>query len=310
MRKLTALGLVMLLVLAGCSNASNSNGEGSNLSQTINVYTRDSSSGTREAYEKAGNFAGELTEKAIEVSSNGDMATKVGMDENGIGYASLSTDFAANNIVALKFEGVEASEESVLDGSYAMQRPFSYVTRASGDFDSQEKEELVAAFLDFMQNSTEGMLVVEKAGGVVDKSQSVSWEELAKNHPICAQDNSAITLMTAGSTSVEKTLKAALEAFQPLAGNFNFTMNQTGSADGYKRVMGSEKDGANKADIGFASRSFNDEEDTSGAMDSGVYCIDAVVTIVNASNDAITDISQEMVKAIFTGEISSWADVK
>ncbi len=316
MKKLTVLWLSALLLLAGCSGTSGNNENQNSVSTpettaTINVYTRDSSSGTREAFEKAGDFEGALTAKAIEVSSNGDMATKVGTDENGIGYVSLSTDFAANNVTPLNFEGVEPSEATVLDGSYKMQRPFSFVTRASGDFDSEEKEQLVAAFLDFLQNSTEGMLVVEKAGGVVDKTQGTPWEELAKNHPICSQDNSTITLATAGSTSVEKTLKAALEAFQPLAGNFQFTMNQTGSGDGYKRVMGSEKDGANKADIGFASREFKaEEEDVTQAMASGVYCIDAVVTIVNAANTAVTNLTQAQVKSIFTGEITNWADVQ
>lgn len=309
MKKLTVLWLSVLLLLAGCSNNSNQTTPNS-ASNTINVYTRDSSSGTREAFEKAGDFEGELTANAIEVSSNGDMATKVGSDENGIGYVSLSTDFAANNVSPLNFEGVSPTEAAVLDGSYGMQRPFSFVTRASGDFDSDEKEKLVAAFVDFIQNSSEGLLVVEAAGGVVDKTQGVAWAKLAVNHPIVNQDNSAMTIATAGSTSVEKTLKAALEAFSPMAGNFQFTMNQTGSGDGYKRVLGSEKEGANKADIGFASRAFKEkEEDVTAAMNSGVYCIDAVVTIVNAANTSVTNLTQEQIKAIFTAEITSWEEV-
>ena len=71
----------------------------------------------------------------------------------------------------LKYEGVEASSETVLDGSYGLQRPFMFVTRASGDFESEEKEQLVAAFLDYLQNSAEGMAVVQKAGGEVDLSK-------------------------------------------------------------------------------------------------------------------------------------------
>lgn len=310
MKKLSVLYLSALLLLTGCSNNSNQTTLNS-ASSTINVYTRDSSSGTREAFEKAGDFEDQLTVNAIEVSSNGDMATKVGSDEKGIGYVSLSTDFAANNVSPLNFEGVAPTEAAVLDGSYGMQRPFSFVTRASGDFDSDEKEQLVAAFLDFIQNSSEGLLVVEAAGGVVDKTQGVAWAELAINHPIVNQDNSSITIAIAGSTSVEKTLKAALEAFSPMAGNFQFTMNQTGSGDGYKRVLGSEKEGANKADIGFASRAFKaEEEDVTMAMSSGVYCIDAVVAIVNASNTAITNLTQEQIKAIFTAEITSWEEVQ
>ena len=87
-------------------------------------------------------------------------------------------------------------------------------------------------------------------------------------------------------------------------------MNQTGSGDGWKRVLGGEKDGANKADIGFASRAFNSDEDTSSAMMSGTYCLDAVVTIVNAENTAVTDLSAAQIKAIFTGETTKWEDIQ
>lgn len=305
MKKLIVLCLT--IALAGCSSGNS----GSSVSGKINVYTRDAASGTREAYEKAGGFADQLTANAIEVSSNGDMATKVGSDTNGIGYVSLTTDFEANNITALQFEGVAPSEETVLDGTYKLQRPFDFVTRASGDFNSDEEEQLVAAFIDFLQNSKEGMAVVKKAGGIVDISKGVAWVELAKNHPIVDQDNSNITITTAGSTSVEKTLKAALEAFQPMAGNFKFTMNQTGSADGWKRVLGSEKDGANKASIGFASRKFKDtDEPTADAKASGTYCLDAVVTVISNNNTTLTSLTKDQINAIFIGTTANWEDIE
>ena len=99
------------LLVAGCSTAPKTEPvEGGTATPSaaaaINVYTRDATSGTREAFEKAGDFAEQLTSSAIEVSSNGDMATKVGADENGIGYVSLSTYFAANGVKPLNFEGV------------------------------------------------------------------------------------------------------------------------------------------------------------------------------------------------------------
>lgn len=306
MKKLMAL--FMVFALAGCGAGESSAG---NVTGAVNIYTRDSSSGTREAFEKAADFEGKLSKSAIEVSSNGDMATKVGADKNGIGYASLSTDFDANNVKPLKYEGIEPTETAVLDGTYKMQRPFAFVTRAQGNFDSTEKEQLIAAFLDYMQNSTEGMQVVEKAGGVVDVSKSTPWAELKKNHPIVEKDNSAITISTSGSTSVEKTLKAALESFQTEAGKFQFTMNQTGSGDGYKRVLGSEKDGANKADIGFASRAFDEsKEPIAEGMLSGQYCIDAVVTIVNKENNDVESLTKDQVNGIFTGTIANWEDIK
>ncbi len=309
MKKIVMM-VLCLVVLAGCSTGKPKESDSNTTSDQakINVYTRDASSGTREAFEKAIGLD-EVTIQAIEVSSNGDMANKVGVDNLGIGYVSLSTDFEAYSLVPLAFEGVSPSVDTVLDGSYGMQRPFSYVTRASNDFDTDEKEELVAAFLDFLNNSTEGKLAIQSAGGIVNVNEGKPWASLAENHPIVNQDNSSITLVTAGSTSVSKTLQAALEMFQPLAGNVQFTMNQTGSSDGYKRVLGDEKDGSNAADIGFASRGFKTEEDVSGALETGVYCIDAVVVVVNNSND-LNSITQQQLVDIFSGAIESFDEVQ
>lgn len=302
---------LMTFSLAACG--SSDEGKTAGVSGDIKVYTRDSSSGTREAFEKGVDFEGSLTKNAIEVSSNDDMAAKVGADKNGIGYTSLSTDFEKNGVSALQYEGVTASSESVLDGSYKLQRPFMYVTRAAGDYGSDDKEQLVQAFLDFMQTSTEGMAIVKKNGGEVDESKAKPWDELSKKYEaVLGKDNSAITITTCGSTSVEKTVKASLEAFSPMAGNFKFTMNQSGSGDAVPRVLGKEKDGPNKGDIGFASRAFKEDgsEDISKAMESGQYCIDAVVAVVNKENTDVTSLTQAQLKSIFTGETLKWEDIK
>ena len=308
MKKLLVAAMALLLVGCGVNDGKETGSK--DFEGKIQIYSRDASSGTREAFEKGNDFEGKLTKKAVTVDSNGDMATKVGTDKYGIGYVSLSTDFEANKVTPLAYDGVKPSQETVLDNTYKLQRPFEFVTRAKGDFGSDAKEQLVAALLDYMQNSTEGMLVVEKNGGIVDKSKGKPWAELKKNHPIVDQDNSAITIQTAGSTSVEKTLKGALEAFSPMAGNYKFAMNQSGSSDGYKRVLGAEKDGPNKADIGFASRAFEGEENTANAMMSGQYCIDAVVAIISNQNTAVTSLNAKQIKQIFTGEIKNWKDVK
>ena len=176
----------------------------------INVYTRDASSGTREAFESGvGLKKGEITVNAVETSGNGDIAQKTGADEAGIGYVSLTTNFDANNLQKIKFNGVEATEANVLDQSYKLSRPFSYVTRAEDDYANEATKAAVHAFLDFIHNSNEGLEAVEAAGGIVDKSKAKAWSELAGNHP---ELDASVTIRTAGSTSVEKTLQAALEA--------------------------------------------------------------------------------------------------
>ena len=154
------------------------------------------------------------------------------------------------------------------------------------------------------------MTIVQKNGGEVDLSKATPWSELAKKYPVLEKDNSGITITTGGSTSVEKTVKATLEAFSPMAGNFKFVMNQTGSGDAVKRVLGGEKDGPNAADIGFASREFKDEDgDITSAMESGQYCIDAVVAVVQKDNPT-SNMTQAQLQSIFKGETTNWEDVK
>ena len=73
------------------------------LAGDINVYSRDATSGTREAFESVIGFKDELLDNVVEVASNGDMATSVGSDEFAIGYVSLTTDFAANNLKPVNY---------------------------------------------------------------------------------------------------------------------------------------------------------------------------------------------------------------
>lgn len=292
---------LLALVMVGCSSSED---------KGIKVYSRDESSGTRGAFHDIVGIDALTNETAI-ASSNGDMATQIGQNLEGIGYVSLSTDFDKNNIKPLTYEGVEATIETVNNGTYLLARPFAYVTRAKGDFDSDDKEAMVAAFLDYLNNSKEGRQVVLAAGGIVDVESGTPWSELKVNHPIVDKDNSSMTLITAGSTSVDKTLKAALESFKPLAGNVNFEMNHKGSGDGHKRTVGSEKDSANASDIGFASRDFKTDgtEDLSNAMLQGVYSKDAVVVVVH-KNSGLDGISNEKIKDIYEGTITLWSEVK
>lgn len=293
--------ILLITLLIGCSN-SNSQGD------EIKVYTRNSASGTREAFESIINLES-LTDESAETNGNGDMAKQIGANQNAIGYVSLSTDFQANNLKKVEYEGVEATIESVLDSSYKLARPFSFVTRAADDFESKEKADLVIAILDYINNSTEGREVILAAGGIVDINSGTDWSELSKKHPIINQDNSHLTIKTGGSTSVEKTLFRVMSSFIPMAGDFNFEPSHTGSGDGYKRVLGSEKDSANSIDIGFASRDFKDNEVLDKALLSGVYTKDAVVVVINEQNQTISNLKANDLVSIFSGEHNLWSQL-
>ena len=105
----------------------------------IKLYTRDSASGTREAFEKA--FDVEIDETIFSgaFDSNGALATAVEGDAMGIGYMSLGI-VPNYNLNALKIGGVVASTDNMVNGTYAYYRNFNLLT--NGD-----PSEAVAAFM-------------------------------------------------------------------------------------------------------------------------------------------------------------------
>ena len=107
----------------------------------IAVIGREAGSGTRGAFE-------ELTETVDgckytqELTSTGAVITAVSTTPNAIGYASLSS--VEDSVKALKVGGVECTEETVLDGTYAIQRPFVFATKTGSTL-----SEAAQAFYDF-----------------------------------------------------------------------------------------------------------------------------------------------------------------
>ncbi|MGI6013917.1 MAG: phosphate ABC transporter substrate-binding protein PstS family protein [Oscillospiraceae bacterium] len=121
---------------------------------------REAGSGTRGAFEEIVGVEDECV-YTNELTSTGDVITNVASNPNAIGYASLS---AVNDTVkALKVEGVECTEATVQDGTYAIQRPFVMVTK-DGTTLSKEAQ----AFLDYATSADVADLITE-AGAVSPK---------------------------------------------------------------------------------------------------------------------------------------------
>ena len=118
---------------------------------------REAGSGTRGAFE-------ELTEtKDVcaydqELTSTGAVITAVSTTPGAIGYASLSS--VEDTVKAVKVGGVECTEETVLDGSYAIQRPFVFATKSG-----QPLSEAAQAFFDYATDPANAGLYT--AAGVV-----------------------------------------------------------------------------------------------------------------------------------------------
>lgn len=302
------LSLVAVVTLSACGNTVDE----FDTTQTINVYTRDTESGTREAFFSGIAFSDAAEDDSVLVSTktvvsgNSDMIAKVKADEYAIGYISLSS-LEGTGLVGLSYEGVEATEANVLNNTYGLKRPFNYITRESGDYSSTAVEQIVEAMVAYM-STTEGKAIIMQNGGIVETSSSdQSWSDISANYAICAADNSAVDVYVGGSTSVESIARALTADFKGKCGNFNPLHNHEGSSAAFKGTQNDDyKDAAaTYLDLGFASRDFKTEE----AGVTGTYgqiCWDAVVAVVNAANDSIANITAEELKAIYDGTNTTW----
>ena len=106
-----------------------------------------------------------------ELTSTGAVITAVSTTPGAIGYASLSAvEGAGDSVVAVGVKADDASpavactEETVLDGSYAIQRPFVFATRTD-----EALSEAAQAFVDFALDPANSQLYVD--AGVVPAAE-------------------------------------------------------------------------------------------------------------------------------------------
>lgn len=125
----------------------------------ISCIGREAGSGTRDGFETITDTK-DACVLAQELTSTGAVIEAVKGNPNAIGYASLSAVEGKEGIKALTVGGVACSEETVLDGTYAIQRPFVLVTKDGTALSAQAQ-----AFFDFATSSAANDLI--RAAGAV-----------------------------------------------------------------------------------------------------------------------------------------------
>ena len=123
----------------------------------IVLIGREAGSGTRSGFEEIVGVVDACSYRQ-ELSSTGDVITTVAQNPGAVGYASLAS--VKDTVKALKVEGVTPSEQSVKDGSYAIQRPFVLATRTN-----DKLSEAAQAFFDYMTSGKANDIIT--AAGVV-----------------------------------------------------------------------------------------------------------------------------------------------
>ena len=123
----------------------------------IVLVGREAGSGTRDGFESIVGVEDECV-YSQELTATGAVIAAVASNENAIGYASLSA--LDDTAKAVTVDGVACSEETILDGTYKIQRPFVFVTN-----NSVEPSEAVQAFIDFATSEDAADLI--RAAGAV-----------------------------------------------------------------------------------------------------------------------------------------------
>ena len=126
---------------------------------TIANIGRESGSGTRDGFESITGTE-DACVLAQELNSTGAVIEAVRTTPGAIGYASLSAVEGQEGITVLTVGGVAPSEETVLDGSYAIQRPFVFATRTD-----EALSDAAQAFFDWA-TSEDANSLIESAGAV------------------------------------------------------------------------------------------------------------------------------------------------
>ena len=256
-------------------------------SGAIDVISREDGSGTRGAFvelfgieeEKDGEKVDMTTQEASITNNTDVMLTTVAGDENSIGYVSLGS--LNDTVKAVKIDGAEATAENVADDTYKVARPFNIVT---GDKLSDAAQD----FINYIM-SADGQQVIAD-DGYISVAQGDTFTSTGASGKITID----------GSSSVSPVMEKLVEAYKKVNPNAEIEQQTTDSTTGITSAI----DG--KCDIGMASRDLKDEET---GVTATKIALDGIAVIVNNANP-IDEISSDMVKQIFTGEVTQWDAVK
>ena len=289
---------IALTMLAGCSSSASSptssNGTSSNSdfdsSNEITVISRESGSGTRGAFieltgveEKQGDKKVDMTtDDAQVVNSTSVVLTTVETDPYAIGYVSLGT--LNDKVKAVKVDGAEATADAIKAGDYKLSRPFNVAKKGESD------NEVVKDFMAYIL-SDDGQAIVSDNGYIaLDDTKPFEGTQPSGN------------IVVGGSSSVSPLMEKLIEAYQKVNPNASIDLQTSDSTTG----MTSCAEGS--YDIGMASRELKQEELDEGLVNT-VIATDGIAVIVNKENP-VDGRSSDEVKSIYTGETTSWDEVK
>ena len=260
-----------------------------NVSSLVNVVSREDGSGTRGAFIELfgveergqdGTRTDRTTLEAIIVNKTDVMLTSVAGDTYAIGYVSLGS--LNDSVRALNIDGVQATTDNVKNGTYPISRPFNIATKG-------EASALAQDFIDFIL-SAEGQSVVS--------SGYIPVQDDAAPYAGASQSGK---LVIAGSSSVTPIMEKLTEAYRVIHPEVAIEIQMSDSSAGMTGAI----DGT--CDIGMASRDLKDSE--LAELNATSIALDGIAVIVSQENP-LEGATREQVRALFTGELTTWSEVQ
>ena len=275
------------VVLAGCDR-------GFDPAAEIGLVSREDGSGTRSAFIELtgiqtkgsdGRKIDRTSPTTMIASSTAVALTTVAGDPASLGYLSLG---AVNDSVKIvKVDGVAPTREDIAAGRYALVHPFNVVTKGP-------IEALKPAARDFLNwiLSEEGQRIVERAG----------YLRVSTVIPYTGAASVAGKVVCSGSSSVTPCMEKLKEAYCRTHVGVSIEVQQSDSSSG----VADARDGV--CDLGMASRALKGSESGSGLVATPI-ALDGLAVVVSPLNP-IESISKEHLRKVFTGEISTWSQMK
>ena len=246
----------------------------------IVLVGREAGSGTRDGFESIVDVK-DSCKYAQELTATGAVISAVEANPLAIGYASLSA--VGDTVAMVTVEGVECSEDTVKDGSYVLSRPFNIVT--NGDATDPVAVDFIAYVL-----SKDGQAIATDNGYIGEDGADFT----------SAQPEGKIVV--GGSSSVSPLMEKLIEAYKTVNPNAELELQTTDSTTGVSGAL------EGTYTIGMASRELKDSEVEGGAK-ATVLALDGIAVVVNPGNTT-DDLTVDQIKGIYTGELTTWADVQ
>lgn len=260
------------------------------LTDDITVISREEGSGTRGAFvelmgieqENAdGNKEDMTTENAEITQSTSVVLQSVADNKDAIGYISLGS--LNDSVKAIKVDGVEPTVDDILNGSYAVARPFVVCYKEG------ELNDLAADFMTFIM-SDQGQAIISENGYIsVGSEGEYTGSGMSGN------------LTLSGSTSVSPVMEKIADAYKAINPDTVIAVQQTGSGAGITAAS----EGA--CDLGMSSRALKDTELEKG-LTAKTIANDGIAVIVNLENP-VEGLTSEQIMNIYTGCTTNWAEL-